>query len=221
LCVLAACVLALSLAACAGGGEEDDAADGSAGAGTSGTPPPAPNGKPVISGTPNKAVRAGTAFTFRPWAWDPDDEFLTFRIENPPPWAVFQPKTGRLSGDPGPGDVGRYENIRISVSDGVNSASLAAFGIDVVATANGTITVTWLPATEREDGSPLLNLAGHKIYWGTERGEYPNSVQLDNPGVTTYVIDNLVPATYYVVATTLDANGLESVFSARVVATVR
>jgi hypothetical protein len=181
----------------------------------------APNRPPTIRGTASNAVLAGASFSFSPTASDPDGDSLTFTVDNPPRWASFDIRNGRLYGTPGPGDVGRYESIRIAASDGTRRASLAAFSVDVVATALGTITISWIPATEREDGSPLTNVGGHRIYWGTKIGDYPNVASIDNPGITTYVIDGLVAATYYLAATTLDGSGVESELSQPVRVTIR
>ncbi len=70
---------------------------------------------------------------------------------------------------------------------------------------------------EEADGSPLTDLTGYKIYWGMSPGDYPNSVTLDHPGIVTYVIENLTPGTYYLVATAFDSNGVESEYSEVVV----
>ena len=77
----------------------------------------------------------------------------------------------------------------------------------------GAATLSWLPPTENTDGSPLT-LSGYKIYYGTAVDEYTTVVNIDNPGVATYVIDNL-PAgyTYYFVITAIDSNGMESAYS--------
>jgi hypothetical protein len=179
------------------------------------------NRPPTIRGTPTESVLAGASFSFRPTTSDPDGDVLTFDVGNRPRWASFDARNGRLYGMPGPGDVGLYEDISISTSDGTRSASLAAFSVNVVATALGTITVSWTPSTEREDGSPLTNVGGHRIYWGTKIGEYPNVVSIDNPGITTYVVDGLVAATYYLAATTFDSDGVESELSAPVTVAVR
>jgi hypothetical protein len=45
------------------------------------------------------------------------------------------------------------------------------------------------------------------------QGTYPNSVTLNNPGLTSHVVDSLVPGTYFFVATALNAVGAESTFS--------
>lgn len=174
---------------------------------------PAPNRAPTISGTPPTAVLQGAAYTFTPTAADPDGNPLTFSIANRPAWASFNTATGRLSGTPGAGDVGTTSGIVISVTDGTLTASLAAFAVTVQAVATGSATLSWTAPLQNTDGSPLTNLAGYRIYWGTQSGSYPNSVTLTNPGLTTYIVESLSPGTYFFVATALNAVGTESSFS--------
>jgi hypothetical protein len=172
-----------------------------------------PNRAPTISGTPPTAVMQGTAYAFTPTATDADGDTLTFSIVNAPAWAAFDPATGRLAGTPGAGDVGTTSGIVISASDGSLSAALAAFSVTVQAVATGAATLSWLPPTTNTDGTPLTNLAGYKIYWGTQQGNYPSSATLNDPGLTSYVVQNLVPGTYFFVATAVNAAGSESAFS--------
>ena len=173
-------------------------------------PPPPTKSPPIITGTPPPQGVQGQPYSFTPTASDPNGDPLTFSISNKPAWASFSQSTGRLSGPPGAGDVGTYGNIRISVSDGASTAALAPFSIAVVGIASGSATLTWQPPTTRTDGSTLTNLAGYRVLWGTARGNYPSSVRITNPGVTSYVVENLAPATYYFVVVAVDANGLES-----------
>ncbi len=174
----------------------------------------APNRAPTISGAPTTAVLAGTAYSFTPTASDPDaGDTLTFRIANQPAWAAFDAATGRLSGTPGAQHVGTTTGIVITADDGEATASLAAFNVTVQAIAVGSATLSWTPPTTNTDGSPLTNLAGYKVYWGTSQGNYPNSVTLNNPGLTSYVVGNLAPGTYFFVATALNSAGVESTFS--------
>ena len=84
----------------------------------------------------------------------------------------------------------------------------------MLAVATGSATLSWNPPTTNTDGSPLTNLAGYKVYWGTSQGSYPNSVTLMNPGLTSYVVENLAPGTYFFVATALNSISAESAFSA-------
>jgi hypothetical protein len=79
--------------------------------------------------------------------------------------------------------------------------------------ATGSATLTWYPPTQNTDGSPLRNLGGYRIYWGTTQGTYPNSVTINNPGLATYVVEQLRPARWYFVVTALTTTGIESSFS--------
>lgn len=174
----------------------------------------------MISGTPSKEVLAGSTFSFQPVASDPDGSRLTFTIANKPPWAAFSESTGQLSGTPRAADVGTYRDITIVVSDGTRNVTLAPFAVKVVGTATGAIMLNWLPPTERSDDSALTNLAGYKIYWGTAQGDYPNTVTIDTPGITSYMIEQLSPGTYYLVMTAFDAAGVESGRSSAVATTI-
>jgi hypothetical protein len=180
-----------------------------------------PNRAPTISGTPGTAVMQGTAYSFTPTASDPDGNTLTFSITNAPAWATFDTATGKLSGTPGAQHVGVTSGIVISASDGTLSASLAAFTLSVQAVATGSATLSWTPPTTNSDGSPLTNLAGYKVYWGPAAGNYPNSATLANPGLTSYVVPNLVPGTWFFVATAVNSLGAESTFSAAASKTIQ
>lgn len=203
--MLATGAMVSGLAACSGGG------GGSAAAVT-----PPPNRAPLISGFAPDAIVMREPYQFVPNAADLDNDGLTFSIDNLPRWAVFDASTGALSGTPGPADIGRYENIVIHVSDGELSAALPAFHIDVFPTATGSATLTWIAPTLRRDQTPLSDLAGFRIYWGKAQDSYRHSVQIDNPGITTYVVDGLTPDVWYFSMTALDSGGVESGVSQQV-----
>jgi hypothetical protein len=177
-------------------------------------PPDDPaNTPPTISGTPTSDVTVNTAYDFTPVASDADDDPLTYSVVGLPSWATFNSTTGRISGTPGDADVGTYNGIAISVSDGQDFAELGPFSVSVNAVGLGSATLTWQPPTQNEDGTALVDLAGFTIYWGTTPGNYTESVTVNNPGLTTYVVDNLAPGTYEFVATAFNASGVESQFS--------
>ena len=171
------------------------------------------NPPPTISGTPATSANAGTAYSFTPTASDPNGNALTFSIQNPPSWASFNTQSGNLSGTPGSGDAGTYSNIIISVSDGTSTASLAAFSIIVTQVANGSATVSWSAPTQNTDGSALTNLAGFNIYYGTSAGNLNQSVQIANPGLTTYALGNLAPGAWYFAVNAYTTAGAESALS--------
>jgi hypothetical protein len=204
-------VAALSLCAC--GGDEGEEA---AAAPPSSTSPPAGgsgNNAPTISGTPYASTLYGRQYSFAPSASDANGDALTFSIAGRPAWATFDSATGRLRGTPAQGDVGTYSNIRISVSDGTATTALPAFSVQVVATATGSATLSWMPPTQNSDGTPLNDLASYRVYFGTTPGSYPNSVTLNNPGLASAVVEQLTPATWYFVVTSVNAAGIESAYS--------
>jgi len=171
------------------------------------------NAAPTISGTPSLIINVGQSYSFTPTASDPDGDNLTFSIQNMPPWAQFNTASGALSGTPQAGDAGSYANISISVSDGNLGNTLPEFTITVNQVSLGSVTLNWTPPTQNTDGSVLTDLAGFKIYYGTSPDNYPNEITIDNPGITTFVVDNLTPDTWYFVSTAFNASGEESDFS--------
>jgi hypothetical protein len=158
----------------------------------------------------------GKMYVFEPNAVDPDGNSLTFNVTNRPTWANFDSLTGKLAGQPTLGDIGVYDNIVISTSDGENSSSLQAFSVTVSQTALGAVTLSWVAPTQNSDGSPLMDLAGYTIYWRRGSGSYNQEVRIDNASISTYVVEQLSPDTYYFAATAFNTSGVESSFSAEV-----
>ena len=175
-------------------------------------PDPPSNSAPTISGVPSSSVLMGEQYSFTPTASDADDDPLTFDVQGEPNWLSINSGSGALSGTPTLADVGSYSGIVVSVNDGSASASLPQFGVDVVQNADGSITLSWTAPTQNEDGS-AVDLTAYKFYYGTSPGSYSNQVRINSPGMTTYVLENLTPATYFVVATAISTNGAESAFS--------
>jgi len=91
--------------------------------------------------------------------------------------------------------------------------TLAAFSIVVQSNATRSALLLWLPPMQNTDGSPLTDLAGYKVYWGTSQGPYPNSITLSQSGLASYRVENLSPNTYYFVITAFNSSGVESGFS--------
>ena len=181
--------------------------------------PPPVNQPPVINGTPAATATVDQPYLFVASAYDPEGGAVSFGIEGRPAWASFNSATGRLEGIPGIGDIGLYTDIRITVTDGQNLAELSAFNIEVLASASGSLTVTWNPPLTNTDGSTLTDLAGYKVYRGTQSGQYSQVVEIGNPGVTSYTLDQLpTGVTHFVVITSMDESGNESAPSEEVVA---
>jgi hypothetical protein len=174
---------------------------------------PTGNNAPTISGYPITAIDIGSSYLFMPIASDRDGDKLSFSVKNQPSWADFDTNTGELSGQPAPENVGTYASIEISVSDGEATAALPMFAISVDQVGTVSTTLSWTPPTQNEDGSQLMDLAGSKIYWGTVRGQYTHSVTINNPGISSYVVENLSPGIYDFAGTSFNQDGVESAYS--------
>ena len=119
-------LFATLLAACGGGGGGDD------GGGGGGATPVPTNSAPSISGSPPTNINVGEAYSFTPTASDPENDTLTFSINNPPIWAIFDKGTGALSGNPTASNIGSVDDISITVTDGRLSDTLSPFSIAVM-----------------------------------------------------------------------------------------
>src|SRR4051794_15625090 len=111
------CAAVAVMAAGCGG----DGGSGASGSTTTTLPDTAPQGvtnPPTISGTPAATGVAGEKYSFQPSASDTSGDALTFSIENMPSWATFDTSNGVLSGTPSASNVGSYQSITISVSNG-------------------------------------------------------------------------------------------------------
>jgi hypothetical protein len=172
------------------------------------------NGGPTISGQPIIALNANTAYSFVPTVSDATGETLVFSIQNKPSWATFDTSTGELTGTPNSSNIGNYGGVVISVSNDVATNSLPAFSIDVTQFSSGSVTLSWLPPTTNTNGTPLTNLAGYRIYYGTSPSSLTHSTQITNPGIADYVIDNLSPATWYFSLVSYNSANVESPLSA-------
>jgi hypothetical protein len=82
------------------------------------------------------------------------------------------------------------------------------------------VTLAWTPPTANTDGTALTDLVGYKIHYGTVSQIYSQTVSVSNPGIATYVVQNLPAGTYYFAVTAYNSTGLESLLSDEVSATL-
>ena len=59
----------------------------------------------------------------------------------------------------------------------------------------------------------LGNLAGYRIYYGTNANALSSTIQVTNPGLTNYVIGNLGAGTHYFGIAAYTTDGVESAMS--------
>lgn len=90
---------------------------------------------------------------------------------------------------------------------GVTSYQLTCTG----ASTPGFAALTWAPPTLNTDGSPLTNLAGYKIVYGTTANALTQSLSTMVPSATSYRLTPLVDGTwYFAVRAVTTGNAIES-----------
>ena len=71
--------------------------------------------------------------------------------------------------------------------------------------------LTWDAPTTNADGTPLVDLAGYRVHYGTSPGNYTEIVDIGMVDPTTYTVRNLTSGnTYYFVVTAYDTSRNES-----------
>lgn len=175
----------------------------------------ASNSAPQISGVAATTAKVGQIYSFLPSATDAGNHTLTFSLSGAPRWLAFSPATGRISGTPTSADVGEVKSILLQVSDGTSSASLAPFTITVLATGSsaGSASLSWQAPTDNTNGSALGNLIGYTIHYGSVSKVYTSRIRITNPGITSYVVEDLAPGTYYFSMTSTTTSGAHSKLS--------
>ncbi len=77
----------------------------------------------------------------------------------------------------------------------------------------GQATLSWTAPDANTDGTPLTNLAGYRIYYGTSADVLDQVVEIPSVGLTTYVVANLGVGTYYFSIRAYNSVGAESALS--------
>jgi len=94
----------------------------------------------------------------------------------------------------------------------VSEKTESSFTSRLPVTFAGKISLSWIAPTTNADGSPLTNLAGYILYYGTASGSYIHSVDVGN--VTTYTLTGLAQGqTYYIVTAAYNISRTQSVYS--------
>ena len=84
----------------------------------------------------------------------------------------------------------------------------------------GTATLSWAPPTRNVDGSPINDLAGYYIHYGTSPSALTRTILVKDPALTSYVVDELSPGTYYFSVVAFTATGIKGRPTATVAKTI-
>jgi hypothetical protein len=168
-----------------------------------------------ISGSPATTAQVGQSYSFTPTVIASAGSTLTYAVGNKPAWAQFSAKTGNLSGTPSTGSA-TAANILVSVSNGAQSAALPAFNITVQpapVVVAGTAILSWSPPTQNVDGSPLTNLAGYVVHYGTSSTALNSKISVASPTATGAEITALSPGYWVFAVSAINTANVESPIS--------
>lgn len=133
-------------------------------------------------------------------------------------WESDQGEKGSASGNESwtvadvPLEVGA-NTITVTATDASGRSRSDSIAIKRESNGTASVTLSWVPPTERTDGTPLENLAGYKISFGRMSKVYDYTITIDNPGLASFVVEELRPGNWYFAIAAYDTDGLESEFS--------
>ena len=74
----------------------------------------------------------------------------------------------------------------------------------------GTATLTWIAPAENTNGTPLTDLAGYHIHYGTNPDALNQVIDLAGSRSTEFEVSGLTPGTYYFSVSAYTSMGTES-----------
>ncbi len=117
-------------------------------------------------------------------------------------WSGNQPASGAFTVGP----------IAVTTTYQLTCEGPSGSGLGMVSVQVADKTLRWQAPTQNEDGSPITDLAGYVIYWGSSSRVYIGSHTIDSPTVTEWEV-TVAPGTYYFAMTAYDSDNNESDYS--------
>jgi hypothetical protein len=71
----------------------------------------------------------------------------------------------------------------------------------------------WTPPTLNTDGSPLTDLAGYTVLYGTASRQYSTSLNISGASTNAAVLEGLTAGTWYFAVQAVNSQGIKSDFS--------
>jgi hypothetical protein len=182
-------------------------------------PASVPSAVLTLQGAPPHGATVGAHYSFQPTV-SPSSAGAEFAISGQPAWMTFDTSTGALGGTPTAADEGTTGHIVVTASIGSSSTSLTPFTIQVnpavkvmPPTPTVSAALSWTAPTENADGSPVNDLAGYRIYYGTNAADLASKVDVSGAQSTSYVLKGLSNARYYFAVVAFNALGIDSGYS--------
>ncbi len=136
------------------------------------------NQAPIVNPVALQTTTEGQLLSVSLTATDPENQPITFRAENLPPGAVFDPTTKKLTWTPQSGQAGVYRNIRIIASDGQTESAIVPTVVVFSPTENFKFIALAPTMTIVEDTSTVfpvmaVDRQGHNINISIDGGYLP------------------------------------------------
>ncbi len=94
-----------------------------------------------------------------------------------------------------------------------NAAPSSTTGAITVTPGTGSATLIWTAPTKNSDGTPLTDLAGFHVHYGTSASALTQSIEVSGATSTTYVVHGLSAGTYYFAVSAYNSLGIDSALS--------
>ena len=147
---------------------------------------------------------------------DPHQRTYVVDIPRPGRWAITMTAISSYTGDEGPGSG----YVQVDIAGEEKPVAPALMELLDPAPSSPAVVLDWMPPVDNENATPLLDLTGYTIYFGQLSGIYTDFQRLDNPGLTTYVLDLPSEGTWYIAMTAVNARDMESAFSNELIVSV-
>jgi len=71
-------------------------------------------------------------------------------------------------------------------------------------------TLEWTVPTTQTNGAALADLAGYRIHYGKTASSLNQTIEVRNPSLSSYMVENLAPGTYYFAVSAFNSRNMES-----------
>ena len=82
-------------------------------------------------------------------------------------------------------------------------------GVVASANSNASAELSWQAPTQNTDGSTLTNISGYHIHVGTDPNALGTIIDVTNASATSYIVNNLLPGTWYFGVSAYSTAGVE------------
>jgi hypothetical protein len=173
----------------------------------------------IISGTPPATATVGDPYSFVPVVENANQKELQFSYADLPSWSGSYRGSGAIIGTPT--TPGVYSNIQIKAWDGVHFAETEPFTITVLGTGtsapppggSATASLSWAKPTQNADGTPLKDLTGYIVRYGTSPSALTEEVPVSSPNSTSLEIEHLSPGNWFFAVAAVNSANTEGEFS--------